>query len=377
MLRRYEPLLRDCVSRDDVRFVIGEMISELNVGHAYVRGGYDRESTKRRNVGMLGADYQLKDGAFQITNIVEGGDWDFDSRGPLSQPNVDVNEGDYLLEVNGIPLDTSKSPHAAFLGLAGEVVTLTVSEKPTKDDDAREVVVKPLSSESRLRFREWVEHNRARVEEMTNGQVGYVYVPNTSTQGRTELFRQFFGQRHKKAMIIDERWNGGGFIPNRIIELLNRPVMNYWALRDGKDWTWPPDAHHGPKCMLINGMAGSGGDCFPYYFRQLGIGPLIGMRTWGGLVGIQGYPRLMDGGGVTAPSFAFYEKDGTWGVEGHCVDPDVEIVDDPAQMVNGGDPQLDAAIKLMMTAIRREPFVPAKRPAYPDRTGMGIPETDW
>jgi tricorn protease len=376
MRDHYGAMIKDCASREDVTFVIGEMISELNVGHAYVRGGFDREKQPSVSVGMLGVDFALENGAYRIKRIIEGASWDFDARGPLSQPNVDVNEGDYLLEVNGVPVDSEASPYAAFQGLAGRTITLTVSKNPTMDDEARRVIVKPSSGEYTLRFRSWIERNRAYVDDKTDGRVGYIYVPNTATQGRNELFRQFFGQRHKDALIIDERWNGGGFIPNRIIELLNRPVRNYWARRHGRDWHWPPDSHQGPKCMLINGMAGSGGDCFPYYFRQQGLGKLIGMRTWGGLVGITGYPRLVDGGGVTAPSFAFYETDGTWGIEGHGVEPDILVVDDPAKMVDGGDPQLDAAITQMLKEIQANPYRAPKRPAYPDRAGMGIPDED-
>jgi tricorn protease len=203
-----------------------------------------------------------------------------------------------------------------------------------------------------------------------------VYVPSTGLDGQNDLVRQFYGQLGKAAMIVDERWNSGGQIPTRFIEMLNRPVTNYWARRDGKDWPWPPDAHHGPKCMLINGLSGSGGDAFPTYFKQAGLGKLIGTRTWGGLVGLNDYPRLIDGAQVTVPSFAYYKKDGTWGVEGHGADPDIEVIDDPALMVDGGDPQLDAAIKLMLDEIEKHPYTPPPRPAYPDRTGMGVPEKD-
>ncbi|MHC4787305.1 MAG: S41 family peptidase, partial [Planctomycetota bacterium] len=194
--------------------------------------------------------------------------------------------------------------------------------------------------------------------------------------GQNNLVRQYFGQIDKEALIIDERWNGGGQVPSRFIEMLNRPVTNYWARRDAKDFKWPPDAHHGPKCMLINGLAGSGGDLFPWYFREAQLGPLIGTRTWGGLVGISGNPQLIDGGGVTVPTFGFYERDGTWGVEGHGVDPDIEVIDDPALMCNGDDPQLDAAIDIMLYEIEQIPYVPPQRPAAPDRSGMGIRPED-
>ena len=201
-------------------------------------------------------------------------------------------------------------------------------------------------------------------------------MPDTGVNGQNNLVRQYFGQIDKMAIIIDERWNGGGQIPSRFIEMLNRPVTNYWARRDSNDFKWPPDAHHGPKCMLINGLAGSGGDLFPWFFTEAGLGPLVGMRTWGGLVGISGNPSFIDGGHMTVPTFGFYEKDGTWGVEGHGVDPDVEVIDDPSLMVNGGDPQLDAAIALMLTAIEEDPYIPPVRPSPPDRSGMGIPESE-
>jgi tricorn protease len=372
----YAAMLEDCVSRRDVAYVIGEMIAELNVGHAYVRGTRDLERGPKVSVGMLGADFELHDGAYRITEIHEGGPWDLDARGPLSQPNIDVKEGDYLLAVNGVQLDTGQDPWFALQRLAGKTVTLTVSEKPTIDEDARDVIIKPISSERTLRFRAWIEGNRKYVEERTDGKVGYIYVTNTSISGQNDLVRQFFGQRNKAALIIDERWNGGGQIPTRFIELLNRPVTNYWANRDGTDTRWPPDSHPGPKCMLINGLAGSGGDAFPFYFRQAGLGKLIGTRTWGGLVGMAGNPGLIDGGYVSVPMFAFYEKDGTWGIEGHGVDPDIEVVDDPSLMVDGGDPQLDAAIEHMLAEIKRSPYTQPRRPAYPDRSGMGVREED-
>lgn len=373
---RYAAMVDDCASREDVAFVISEMISELNVGHAYYQGGGDVESTPSLGVGLLGCDFELVDGAYRIKAIHGGGPWDVDARGPLSEHGVDAKVGDFLLAVNGVPLDPAKDPWAAFVGQTGRALTLTLSEKPEIDDDARNVVVTPRGSESNLRFRAWIERNRAYVAEKTDGKVGYVYVPDTGVNGQSELVRQALGQRHLPALIIDERWNGGGQIPTRFIEMLNRPVVNYWARRDSKDWPWPPDSHQGPKCMLINGLAGSGGDAFPHYFRQAGLGKLIGTRTWGGLVGISGNPSLIDGASIAVPTFAFYETDGTWGIEGHGVDPDIEVIDDPALMVDGGDPQLDAAIELMLKELRENPYVPPARPAYPDRRGMGIPDSD-
>ncbi len=371
----YAPMVEDCNSREDLSYVIREMISELNVGHAYYWGG-DEEDQPSVSVGMLGCDFELSDGAYRIRRILEGAAWDVDARGPLSQPGVDAKVGDYLLAVNGVPVDATRDPWAAFQGMAEKVVTLTLSEKPARDETARQVIVKLMDSDDGLRYRAWVERNRQYVAAGSDGKVGYVYVPNTGVDGQDELFRQFYGQIDKQALIIDERWNGGGQIPTRFIELLNRPITNYWARRDGRDWPWPPDSHQGPKCMLINGLAGSGGDMFPWLFRYNKLGKLIGTRTWGGLVGISGNPDLIDGGFVSAPTFAFYEKDGTWGVEGHGVDPDIQVIDDPAKMVSGKDPQLDAAIELMLNEIRQNGYKPPQRPAYPDRRGMGIREQD-
>jgi tricorn protease len=374
--RQYEPMLEDCASREDVSYVIREMIAELNVGHAYYFGG-DVEKTPSVSAGMPGCDFKLENGTYRISRILEGGPWDVDARGPLSQPGVDVRVGDYLLAVNEIPVDADKDPWAAFLGLAGRTVVLTVNQEPKMNDKARHVLVKLEGDESKIRFRAWVEKNRRYVAEKTNGRVGYIYVPDTSIPGQNELVRQFFGQLDTEALVVDERWNGGGQVPTRFVELLNRPIANYWALRDRDgDFPWPPDAHQGPKCMLINGLAGSGGDYFPFWFRAAGVGKLIGTRTWGGLVGISGNPPLIDGGYTSAPTFAFFEKDGTWGIEGHGVDPDIEVIDDPALMVGGRDPQLDAAIDYMLGEIERNPYKKPQRPKYPDRSGMGVRDED-
>ncbi len=379
MKTRYAAMLEDCASREDVGYVIAEMISELNVGHAYYReGGGEQEPSV--NVGLLGCDYELRDGAYRISKIIRGAVWDADASGPLSAPGVEVKEGMYLLAVNGVALDTARDPWAAFLGLAGKSVTITVSEKPAMDASAKDIVVEPLASETDLRYRAWIERRRAYIDEKTNGAVGYIYVPDTGVNGQNDLVRQFYGQAHKAALIIDDRWNGGGQIPTRFIELLNRPATNYWARRDGVDWKWPPDSHQGPKCMLINGLAGSGGDMFPWLFKSNKIGKLIGTRTWGGLVGISGNPGLIDGAGVTVPTFGFYETDGTWGVEGHGVDPDIEVIDDPALMTDGapgiGDPQLDAAIAHILKEVEAKAYKAPKRPAYPNRSGMGLDPAD-
>lgn len=405
MREHYGKMLDDAASREDVQYIIGELISELNIGHAYVQGTGDvGDQGPTVGVGLLGADFELvgKPGesgsAYRFRTIYEGAAWDADARSPLAQgePGKRVKQGEYLLAVNGQPVDTTRDPWAAFIGLADRPTILTVSDKPTMEGGGgREVLVKPVASDGTLRFRAWIERNRAYVEKKSGGKIGYIYVPDTGVNGQNELFRQFFGQRHMAALLIDERWNGGGQIPTRFIELLNRPVTNYWARRDGNDWTWPPDSHQGPKAMLANGLSGSGGDMFPWLFKHNKLGKLFGTRTWGGLVGISGNPAFIDGGSMTVPNFGFYDIDGTWGVEGHGVDPDVVVIDDPALMMDesgpagphagvvgaegkgkGGDPQLDAAIAHLMEEVAKRPYVAPKRPTPPDRKGMGLPESD-
>jgi tricorn protease len=383
VLDRYLPLVDDAVSRENVSYIIREMISELNVGHAYYREGAV-ESGPSVPVGMLGVDFALAEDeagntGYQIAKIYQGAEWDVDARGPFSMPGMDVEEGDFILAVNGLEMDTDKDPWAAFVRTSGRTTLLTVSDDAELgNDDDREVLVEPHSpgQEYQLRFRAWIEANRQAVDYKSGGEIGYIYVTNTGVPGQTDLFRQFFGQRHKPALIIDERWNGGGQIPTRFIELLNRPITNYWALRDGVDWHWPPDSHQGPKAMLINGLAGSGGDMFPALFKQAGLGKLIGTRTWGGLVGITGMPAMIDGSSVSVPGFAYYEKDGTWGIEGHGVDPDIEVVADPALMVDDEDPQLNAAVEHLLQELETKRWVRPERPEGPDRSGMGIPERD-
>jgi len=372
--QQYEKLLEDATSRSDVGFIIGEMISELNVGHAYYRGVRDGEPGPDANVGLLGCRFEAAEGAYRIAELYQGGPWDTDARNPLVTSGVKV--GQFILDVDGRPLTADQNPYAVFEGLEGQLVSLTISDDAKLDDEDKRVAVKLLRNDNNLRFRGWIEQNRRHVDEKSGGRIGYIYVVNTGVPGQNDLVRQFYAQLGKDALIIDDRWNGGGQIPTRFIELLNRPTTNYWARRDGRDWRWPPDSHQGPKCMLINGLAGSGGDMFPALFRQNKLGKLIGRRTWGGLVGITGGPALIDGASVTAPSFAYYETDGTWGIEGHGVDPDIEVIDDPALMLDGGDPQLDAAIKHMLEELETKAATPPERPAYPNRAEMGIPAED-
>jgi len=365
MRERYGALLDDVITRWDLNFVIGELIGELNTSHSY-RGGGDEEHGLSRGVGLLGVDWEFADGAYRIARIVRAAPWDTEVRSPLAEPGLDVGEGDWVLAVNGRTLDPAQDPWAAFEGLAETTVVLTINDKPSLDG-AREVLVDTLASEARLRNLAWIEANRRKVDEASGGRVGYVYVPSTGIDGQTELYRMFRAQYNKQGLIIDERFNNGGQIPDRFVELLNRPLYNFWAVRSGRDWQTPFFSHAGPEVMLINSWSGSGGDAFPYYFRAAGLGPLIGTRTWGGLIGYSGQPSLVDGGRLTVPTFSFYNLDGEWDVEGHGVDPDIEVVDDPSLMVDGGDPQLDRAIAEVLEELEEQPPRRPERPAYPVR----------
>ncbi len=364
MRTQYGRLIDDAVTRWDVNFVIGELIGELNSSHTY-RGGGDEEEPKQRGIGMLGVDWELANGAYRIKRIIRGGPWDADVRSPLLDPGVSVAEGDYVLAVNDTRLDVSQDPWSSFDGLANKPASLTVNSRPTMEG-ARQVIVKCLDDEVELRFRAWIEERRKRVDEATGGKAGYIYVQSTGTEAQNELVRQFVAQRSKEALVIDERFNSGGQIPDRFIELLNRPILSYWGVRDGASQQWPPVAHRGPKVMLINGWSGSGGDAFPFYFREAQLGPLIGTRTWGGLIGISGSPDLIDGGGVTVPTFRMYDPKGQWFAEGHGVDPDIRVDEDPAAQAKGTDAQLERAITEVLSQLKSTAPAPG-RPAYERR----------
>jgi len=351
MYDRYGKLIDDAATRWDVNYIIGELIAELNASHTYRSGG-DIENGKNVNVGYLGVDFALSEGKYKIKKILKGASWDIEAKSPLNMPGIDAQEGDYLLAVNGVPVNAEEEPYFAFQGLGGKTVELTLNTQPIIEG-SRKVIVETMKSENRLRHLAWIEVNRKTVEDATNGKVGYIYVRSTGRDGQNELVRQFMAQWNKEALIIDERFNSGGQIPDRFVELLNRKQLAYFAVRDGADWQWPPVAHFGPKVMLINGWSGSGGDAFPDYFRKAGLGPLIGTRTWGGLIGISGVPQLIDGGRVTVPTFRMYDPDGKWFKEGHGVDPDIEVNEDPTSLAKGSDTQLEKAIEVVLQSIKK------------------------
>lgn len=366
MRSRYGSLIDQANSRNDVNIIIGDLIAELNASHTYTGGG-DITLAKTINVGYLGADITLENGQYRIKKIISGAPWDVEIRSPLVSPGINVKEGDYILAVNGLKIDTSRPIAAAFQGLAAAAVQITINDNPSFSN-ARKVIVKPMSSETRLRHLSWIENNRQHVDNASNGKVGYIYVRSTGQDGQNELVRQFYAQMNKEGLIIDERFNSGGQIPDRFIELLDREPLAFWAVRDGKDWAWPPAGNFGPKVMLINGFSGSGGDAFPDYFKKREIGPLIGTRTWGGLIGITGAPTLIDNGRITMPTFRMYDLDGKWFKEGHGVDADIEVVEDFQKLANGTDVQLEAAINEVIKLLNSsKSFKKPIRPSYEKR----------
>ncbi|MFT6865886.1 MAG: tricorn protease [Cyclobacteriaceae bacterium] len=366
MKTRYAALVDQASSRNDVNIIIGDLIAELNASHTYTGGG-DITRAETTNVGYLGADFIIENGRYKITKIISGAPWDVEVRSPLGKPGLSIKEGDYILEVNGQTIDTTKPIHASFQGLADTPVQLTVNNTPSLSS-ARKVIVNPLSSETRLRHLAWIESNRQMVDKASNGRLGYIYVRSTGRDGQNELVRQFYAQIEKEGLIIDERFNSGGQIPDRFIELLDREPLAFWAVRDGDDWSWPIAGNFGPKVMLINGFSGSGGDAFPDYFQKRAIGPVIGTRTWGGLIGITGAPNLIDNGRITMPTFRMYNPDGEWFKEGHGVDPDIEVIEDFQKLANGNDVQLEAGVAEGLRLLESpDAFKKPARPTYEKR----------
>jgi len=362
--RKYEPYLEQIASRADLNYLFGEMLGELSVGHLFVGGG-DAPNPTRVRGGLLGADYSVENGRYRFARIYNGENWNPNLRAPLTQPGVNVNVGDYLLEVAGRQVRSTDNLYSFFQGTAGKSVMIKVGPNPD-GTGAREVVVVPVENEVGLRNLAWVEDNRRKVDRLSNGRLAYIYLPDTAGGGYTNFNRYFFAQTDKQGAVVDERFNGGGTAADYIVDYLNRPLMNYWATREGQPFTTPSASIFGPKAMIINEYAGSGGDAMPWYFRKAGVGPLVGKRTWGGLVGIYDYPQLIDGGFVTAPRVAFYNPQGDWEVENKGVAPDIEVDFDPAAWRKGQDPQLERAVTVVVAALEKAPPVPHKKPAYPD-----------
>jgi len=365
MKAKYAVFLPDLSCRSDLNTLIQWMCSELSVGHHRVGGGEQLHTPNRVNGGLLGADFKISNGRYQVAKIFEGLNWNPNLRSPLTEPGINVQVGDYIMAVNGKNLTANDNIFAYFENTSGKIVELTISADPAKGD-SRTVNVVPIGNESALRNRDWVEGNLKKVHEATNGQVAYVYVPNTAGAGHEYFKRYFFPQANKKAIIIDERFNGGGSLADYYIDILQRPYQAHWNMRYGKDLKSPSASIQGPKVMIINETAGSGGDMLPWMFRKFKVGTLVGKRTWGGLVGVLGFPEFIDGGSVTAPNVGIWTKDG-FVVENVGVAPDIEVQQWPSEVINGRDPQLEKAIEIALKQLKENPQVEPKRPPYPVR----------
>ncbi|HKQ98933.1 MAG TPA: S41 family peptidase [Candidatus Polarisedimenticolia bacterium] len=362
---RYRPLVPYVAHRADLNYIFGDLIGELSTSHAYVGGG-DVPPIAKVDIGLLGADYTLDEasGRYRFATIYRDRDWNTATAAPLGEPGIDVKQGDYLLQVNGRDLKAPKNLYAAFEGTTGKQTLITVGSSPD-DPKLRTYTVKPAGEEGSLRYTAWVKSNRERVEKATGGRIAYIHVPNTAIAGMQEFTKQYYPQVGKDGIIVDERFNGGGFIPDFFIDRLRQTRWVAWSNRDSNGFYTPTYAIDGPKCILINEYAGSGGDAFPFYFRQQGLGPVIGKRTWGGLVGISHNLPLVDGGAVTMPDFGMYDpRKGEWLVENHGVDPDIEVENAPDLMVSGHDPQLERAIDWVNEQLKKNPPPVMKRPPY-------------
>jgi tricorn protease len=371
--KKYEPYLDNVSSRDDLTYLFEEALGEMTVGHMFVGGG-EHPEPKRLKGGLLGADYTIENDRYRVARVLNGENWNPGLQAPLTQPGVNVKAGEYILAVNGRELHASDSIYRFFEETAGKQVVLKVGANPD-GKDSRDVTVVPVESEENLRRYAWVEGNRRMVDQATGGRVAYVHLPNTGGAGYSNFNRYYFAQVGKEAAIIDERFNEGGQLADYIVDYLRRPLMSKVATREGADWTSPSEAIYGPKVMIINEMAGSGGDALPWYFRKAGIGPLIGKKTWGGLVGIGGYPELLDGGFVTAPRFALYGLNGDWEVENHGIAPDYDVDLDPAAVRAGHDPQLEKAVEVVLDLLKKNPLPQFKKPEYPNyhkSDGLGV-----
>lgn len=364
MKTKYEAFLPDVTCRSDLNRVLQWMLSELSIGHSFILDQGDfMYQPKDIKGGLLGADYTIENNRYKIKKIYGGLNWNPTLRSPLTEPGVNVKVGEYILAVNGKDVKATDELYQYFENTADKITEITVG--PNADyTNSRIVKVVPVANEYDLRNRDWVEGNLKKVTEATNGQVAYVYVPNTAGAGHDYFKRYFYPQANRKAIIVDERFNGGGQLADYYINLLQNPYQAHWHMRYGNDLKSPSASIQGPKIMLINESAGSGGDMLPWMFRKFKVGTLIGTRTWGGLVGILGFPEFIDGGNVTAPNVGIWTKDG-FIVENVGISPDIEVEQTPADVIAGKDPQLDKAIQEALNQLKQNPQTEPVRPAFP------------
>lgn len=367
---KYATLLPYVSHRADLDYIFGEMVGEVNVGHAYVNWG-DIPDVDRVDTGLLGCEFAADEtrDLYRFSRIFPGENWNRDRRSPLTEQGVDVREGDILVAIDGHPVTLQDNPYRFLENTVGRKVQLTVKRFTGDKAVERTVEVKPVASELELRYLDWVESRRAMVDRLSNGRIGYIHVPNTSIAGNRELFRGMYAYHEKDALIIDDRYNGGGFIPDVMVELLDRTTLNYWARRGVRPNPTPGVAHDGPKVMLINHYSSSGGDALPYYFRKKELGLLIGTRTWGGLVGLSGNATLVDGGSISVPTFGVFDTEGNWVVEGIGVSPDIEVYDEPHLVAAGKDPCIEKAVSVLMNELEKKSHKSPVMPEEPDRSG--------
>ncbi len=368
---RYQPYLDGLASRAEFTYLCDEMLGEVQVGHMFVRGPRDAETAPK--AGVLGADYAIDHNRYKFAKIYNGQNWTPSLTAPLTLPGINIAEGDYLLAVNGRELHASDNLDSFFDGTAGKQTVLRIA-KSAEGANARDVTVVPANSEHGLRNLDWINSNRRKVETLSGGKIAYIYMPDTGGAGYSNFNRYFYAQLDKQGVILDERYNEGGFIADYVVNVLGQKIMSGAIERDGKPVYDPEGAIFGPKAMIINQSAGSGGDAMPWYFRKAGLGTLVGTHTWGGLVGISGYPRLIDGGTVTAPRYAIYGLNGDWEVEGHGIAPDVEVQELPKDVAAGHDLQLERAVAIVLEQLKQHPLVVPPIPPYPnhhENDGLG------
>ena len=363
----YQPWIKHVKHRTDLNYVVDILSGEVAIGHSYVSGG-DMPDVDNVPIGLLGADYEIEKGLYKISKIYDGEKSNPNIRAPLGLTGQNVKVGDYILEVNGDKITADDNIYSHFEQTAGRTVSLLVNSKPTLNE-AQKIYVKPVKRENRLRYIDWVESNRRKVNELSDGKLAYVYIPNTGNPGFTSFNRYYFSQQDKKGVILDERNNGGGSAADYMIDIMEREPMGYFNSKAGdkRPWTSPIAGIWGPKVMLINERAGSGGDLLPYLFKEKEIGPLVGTRTWGGLVGTWDTPRFIDGGRMVAPRGGFYNLEGEWDVEGEGIAPDIEVIDRPKMALQGKDAQLERAVEEALKLLETEEFKIQSEPEAPVR----------